>query len=133
VLIHHHMTAGVYNECFRCQQGFNFIEQQQSLFATRNQTRRGRVQDQCSVFDFGNQCRDRCAARGVLGPCQRCARGLGLEASDGDPPRSRMTLTQACSVQRPAFNSVHNLFSRRMIAAGKGNDSVSDVILSAFG
>ena len=79
------MTARVHDERFRRQQRFDLFEQEESLLATRNQARRGRVQDEECAFDLRRQRRDTCVARGALGPSERSARRLRPEAPNRDP------------------------------------------------
>src|SRR3989442_1075928 len=74
----------------RRQQRFNLLEQEESLLATRNQARRGRVQDEGRAFDFRRQRRDTCMARGALGPSERSARRLRPEASHRDPRNDQL-------------------------------------------
>ncbi|MNC84784.1 hypothetical protein D3C83_03520 [compost metagenome] len=81
----HDMTACVHDERFRRQQRFDFLEQKESLLATRNQARRGRVQDERRAFDLRRQRGDGCVARGALGASERSARRLRPEASHRDP------------------------------------------------
>src|SRR5713101_2870010 len=81
----HDMTARVDDERFRSQQRFDLFEQEESLLATRNQARRGRVQDAGCAFDLRRQRRDACVARGALGPSERSARRLRPEAPHRDP------------------------------------------------
>ena len=79
------MTARVHDECVRRQQRFDLLEQEESLLATRNQARSGRVQDEECAFDLRRQRRDPCVARGALGASERSARRLRPEAPDRDP------------------------------------------------
>ncbi len=79
------MTARVHDECFRRQQRFDLLEQEESLLATRNQARSGRVQDEACAFDLSRQRRDTCVARCTLGPSERGARRLRPEAPHRDP------------------------------------------------
>jgi hypothetical protein len=65
------MTASVHDECFRRQQRFDFFEQEESLLATRNQARSGRVQDEDCAFDLRLQRRDTCVERCPVGPSER--------------------------------------------------------------
>ena len=85
----HDMTARVHDECFRRQQRFDVLEQEESLPATRNQARSGRVQDEVCTFDLRRQRRDACVARCALGPSERSARRLrprGVESRSPRPP-----------------------------------------------
>src|SRR6195256_1668133 len=46
----HDMTASVHDECFRRKQRFDLLEQEESLLATRDQARSGRVEDEECAF-----------------------------------------------------------------------------------
>ena len=86
----HDMAARVHDERPRRQQRFNILEQEESLVATRNQARRGRVQDEGCAFDLRRQRRDICGARGALGPSERRARRLRPKASHRDPRNDQL-------------------------------------------
>ena len=81
----HDMTARVHDERVRRQQRFDLLQQEESLLATRNQARSGRVQDEECAFDLSRQRRDTCVARCALGPSERRARRLRPEAPHRDP------------------------------------------------
>jgi hypothetical protein len=61
-------AAGVHDERFRRQQRFDLLEQQEPLLATRNQARRGRVQDEAMRFRPPPSARECRLARGALRP-----------------------------------------------------------------
>ncbi len=86
----HDMTARVHDERLRRQQRFDLLEQEESLLATRNQPRRGRVQHEGCAFDLRRQRRDTCVARGARGPSERSARRLRPQASHRDPRNDQL-------------------------------------------
>ena len=96
----HDMTAGVHDECLRRQQRFDLLEQEESLLATRNQARRGRVQDEGRAFDLRRQRRDTCVARGALGPSERRARRLRPQAPHRDARDDQLVGGSQCGRER---------------------------------
>ena len=87
----HDMTARVHDERLRRQQRFDLLEQEESLLATRNQARRGRVQDEGCAFDLRRQRRDaaRGAPRARPGRAQRAPPSSGGAASRSPRPPAR--------------------------------------------
>ena len=81
--ITHDMTASVDDECFRAEQRFDFLEQEEPLLATRDQARGGRVQDEECAFDLRRSAGMR-AARCALGASECRARRLRPEAPHRD-------------------------------------------------
>jgi hypothetical protein len=57
------MTTRVHDERIRCQQRFDFLEQDEPLLATRDQSGRRRTQKAGCAFDLRRQRGDTCVAR----------------------------------------------------------------------
>jgi len=79
------MTARVHDECFRCQQRFDLLEQEELLLSLLNQARGRRVQNEGCAFDLRRQRGDACALCCAFGPSERSARRLRPQASNRDP------------------------------------------------
>ena len=75
----HDKTARVHDERLRLEQRFNVFEEEEALAATRDQTRRRRVQDERRAFDFRRQRGDARVRRGAPGSDERRARVLRLQ------------------------------------------------------
>ncbi|HEY2569891.1 MAG TPA: hypothetical protein VGI27_00375 [Solirubrobacteraceae bacterium] len=84
------MTARIHDERLRRLQGFDLIEQDEALLATRNQARRGRVEHERCAFDLRHQRRDTGESRGALGPSERSARRLCPKAPHRDPRNDQL-------------------------------------------
>ena len=72
-------------------------EEEESLLATRDPSRRGRIQHERSAFDFGLQCRDArmaCCERRAI---ERRARGLSPDASHRDSSDHQLVGGPRCS------------------------------------
>src|SRR5205814_9781990 len=78
------MAARVHNERPRCQERFDFLKQEGAFLATSDQARRWRVHHEGRTFDLRRERGDVRLARGVLGPSERSARSLRLQAPNRD-------------------------------------------------
>ena len=78
------VTARVHDERVRCQGRLDVLEEEQPLFATRNQPRRGCVQDVERGVNLRRQRGDAGQACLVPGPNERRARGLRFQAPHRD-------------------------------------------------
>jgi hypothetical protein len=76
------------------------------VLATRNQARRGYVQDESYAFDLRCQRRATDLARGALGPSERSARRLRPEASRRDPRNHQLVGDPRCRREGRALGLV---------------------------
>jgi hypothetical protein len=79
------MATCVDDERVGGQQCLNFVEEQQTVFATHYDARGRRAEDEASAFDFRGQRGDAGLPRGARGPSKRLARQLGTKPSDRNP------------------------------------------------
>jgi hypothetical protein len=79
------VTAGVHDQCFRCQQFFDLIEEEEALRSARNQPRSGRAEDEKCAFDLRRERRDAGVAGCALRPDKRSMCRLRPEAPHRDP------------------------------------------------
>lgn len=84
------MAAGVDDERLRALQGLDLVEQQEALFAARDQPRRRRIEQMERAVDLGRERRDTRVARGFFGARKRGTRRLRPEAAHRDPRHDKL-------------------------------------------
>jgi len=105
--ITYHVTARIHHERFRGLQGLDFFQQEQTLLAALDPTRRWHDQNPIRALNLSRQGGNPGQVSGALGSKQRLTGKLSAQAPHGDPRNNQLMHGPQCQRKRPGIQVTH--------------------------